>query len=252
MSGPGGTPLVIYHTSDVHDRRGFGRELARVVEPGALLVDCGDALRGSSTLYLRDEPVMREFGLAPYRAQAVGNREFHYLHRLMLARSRRMPIPWVCTNLIDLRARTPAFERTLIVDAGAYRVRLLGLLVPQYPVGSPWEKIFGWRFLAPDAALDGIMAEPGDFDATIVLSHLGLDADRALARRHEGVSVIAGGHSHDTLAAPEIVRGVPIVHAGAYAKHAGRLEVSLDARGAATVISYRLIPLQCVEVGTAR
>ena len=69
--------LIVYHTADVHGRRGFGPKLAAVVEPGALLVDCGDSLLGSSTVYRRVEPVVEDFAAAPYRAQAVGNREFH-------------------------------------------------------------------------------------------------------------------------------------------------------------------------------
>jgi len=60
--------LVVYHTGDVHDRRGFGSLLAAVVERGALLVDSGDALRGSSTVYRSSEPVMEEFAAAPYAA----------------------------------------------------------------------------------------------------------------------------------------------------------------------------------------
>jgi 2',3'-cyclic-nucleotide 2'-phosphodiesterase (5'-nucleotidase family) len=235
--------LVVYHTSDVHDRRGWGRKLAALIEPGALLVDCGDALRGSSTVYLRREPVMDEFALAPYGVQAVGNREFHYLHRCMLARSKAMGIPWVCSNLIDLRPRTPAFARERIVGVAGLRVRVLGLLVPQYRTGSGWEAIFGWRFLAPAAALGELLERPSEpADVTIVLSHLGLAADRAIARAFPSLGAIVGGHSHDTLHEPDVASGVPIVHAGAFARTAGRLELAVE-DGRARVASYRLLPL---------
>lgn len=239
----GARRLVVYHTSDVHDRRGFGSLLAGVVEPDSLLVDCGDALRGSSTVFHRAEGVMDEFARAPYRAQAVGNREFHYLHSRMSARSKASPVPWVCSNLIDLRARPAAFSRSLVLDVAGTRVRLLALLVPQYRTGSGWERVFGWRFLAPDVALDEMRAPAADrVDATLLLSHLGLAADRALASRHPEISAIVGGHSHDTLARPEVVDGVPIVHAGAYARFAGRLELSLDG-ARPSVVSYDLVPL---------
>lgn len=235
--------LVIYHTSDVHDRRGFGTLLGAVVEPGSLLVDCGDALRGSSTVYHRDEGVMEEFARAPYRAQAVGNREFHYLHSRMLARSRASQVPWVCSNLVDLRDRPPAFVRALVVEVAGLRVRLLALLAPQYRTGSGWERIFGWRFLATGVALDEMRADASDdVDATLLLSHLGLAADRAIAEKHPELTAVIGGHSHDMLAHPDVVGGVPIVHAGAYARWAGRLELSLDGPHA-SVVSYELIPL---------
>jgi len=238
--------LVVYHTSDVHDRRGFGARLASVVEAGSLLVDSGDALRGSSTVFHRHEPVAVEFAAAPYAAQAVGNREFHYLHAAMLARARAMRVPWVCSNLVDLRKRTPPFVRELYVDAGGLRVRILALLAPQYRTGSGWEHVFGWRFLAPDVALDELLEATSDrADATVLLSHLGLEADRDVARRHQRLSAIVGGHSHDVLVQPEIVDGVAIVHAGAFARYVGRLELAIDRDGAARprVVSYRLVPL---------
>jgi len=242
--------LVVYHTSDVHDKRGFGKRLAALVEPDALLVDCGDALAGSSTVYRRREPVMQEFDAAPYAALAVGNREFHYLHSCMLARSRAMRVSWVCSNLIDLRERPAPFARELIVIAGGLRVRLLALLAPQYRTGSGWERIFGWRFLAPEAALDELLADASaGVDATLLLSHLGLGADRAIASRYQGLSAIVGGHSHDTLERPEFVGSVPIVQSGPYARYAGRLELSLDGERP-SVVSYRLIPLLATEAAS--
>src|SRR4029077_1316835 len=131
-----------------------------IVEPGSLLVDSGDALRGSSTVYHAAEGGMDEFAQAPYKAQAVGNREFHYFHSKMLARSRASRVPWVCSNLVDLRARPSAFARSLVVEAGARRVPILSLVGPHHRAGSGWERIFGWRFLAPEEALRELNAAP--------------------------------------------------------------------------------------------
>ena len=53
--------MRIYHTSDLHDHRGIVEPLRalRARAPG-LLVDCGDALRGSQTVYFRSEPILSE------------------------------------------------------------------------------------------------------------------------------------------------------------------------------------------------
>lgn len=237
--------LTVWFTADVHDRRGFGERLRALVGPDDLLVDCGDSLRGSSTVYYPHEGVVEEFARAPYRAQAVGNREFHYSHRCFAARARAMPMPMLCTNVEDLRGRLPApFASELTVLVAGLRVRLLALLVPQYRTGSGWERVFGWRFLAPHAALARAFAAPpaGAADVTLLLSHLGLRADRLLAASFPQLGAILGGHSHDELQAPEIIGGVPIVHAGAFARKAGRLE--LDVGGPRPkVASYRLVPL---------
>lgn len=237
-----GQRLIVYHTADVHGRRGFGAKLAAIVESEALLVDCGDSLLGSSTVYRANEPVIAEFAAAPYRAQAVGNREFHYLHGCFAARARALPMPMICSNLLDLREREAPYRRSLVVEAGGARVRLLALLAPQYRTGSGWEALFGWRFLSVHAAMDEMLSRDRGNDVTLVLSHLGLEGDRALAQAYPQIGAIIGGHSHDTLATPEIVAGVPIVHAGAFARFAGRLELDLNA-ARPSVISFRLVPL---------
>ena len=237
--------LTVWFTADVHDRRGFGERLRELVAPDELLVDCGDSLRGSSTVYFAHEGVVDEFARAPYRAQAVGNREFHYSHRCFAARARAMPMPMLCTNLEDLRGRPSApFASELTVLVAGLRVRLLAVLVPQYRTGSGWERIFGWRFLAPRAALARAFSSQAEnvADVTLLLSHVGLRADRALAASFPQLGAILGGHSHDELATPEIVDGVPIVHAGAFARNAGRLELDVDG-SRSSVASYRLVPL---------
>lgn len=243
--------LVIYHTSDIHATPAFGARLASLVEPGSLLVDSGDALAGSSVFYRSKEPVLDELAKAPYAAMAVGNREFHYLHGAFAARARRLRIQLVCSNLIDLRGRAPVFARELLVETQGVTVRMLALLVPQYRTGSGWERVFGWRFLAPDVALSALLdLERAPSGPTIILSHLGLGADRALAERWPSIAAILGGHSHDALWQPQMVNGVPIAHPGAYAAHVGRLELEVDG-GASSFVSYRLMPLRSTEVDEA-
>ena len=113
----------------------------------------------------------------------------------------------------------------------------------QYPTGSPWERLFGWRFLDPLAVAERIAATTPPETTLIALSHLGLAADRRLAQRVPRLELILGGHSHDTLLAPEIVAGVPIVHAGPYGRYASRSELSKDAGGRARLADFALEPL---------
>jgi 5'-nucleotidase len=238
--------LRIYHTSDLHDRRGIVPRLRalREAEPG-LLFDCGDSLRGSQTVYRRNEPIVAEIDAAGYDAQGVGNREFHYLFALLAARARSMRHPLVCSNLIDLRGRPLPFVREICFEgpaSGAKRVRVFSLLVVQYPAGSPWERMFGWRFLDPyQVAREFAAAVPPD-EMLVVLSHLGLPADRLLARAVPRLDLILGGHSHDTLAAPEYVGGVPIVHAGPYGEYLSRSEFAFD-EPRARLTRFDLLPL---------
>jgi 2',3'-cyclic-nucleotide 2'-phosphodiesterase (5'-nucleotidase family) len=227
--------IRIYHTSDLHDHRGIAprlREL-RAQRPG-LLFDCGDSLRGSQTVYHRREPIVEEIDAAGYDAQAIGNREFHYLFALLRARASRMRHPLVCTNLVDTKHRPLPFVPSLILpasadDGGIVNVHVLGLLIMQYRVGSQWERVFGWRFLQPWDAIAPYAAAMPPGEPLVVLSHVGLSLDRQLARRLPRIDLVLGGHSHDTLSQPEEIGGVPIVHAGPYGRYVSRTELAYDA-----------------------
>lgn len=237
--------MRFYHTSDVHDRRGFAPRLnaLRAAAPGRYF-DCGDSLRGSQTVWHGREPVIEEIDRAGCDAQAIGNREFHYLFPLLRKRASWMRHPLVCTNLLDTKGRSLPFARSLTFDEDGVRVHVLGLLVMQYPVGHPLERIFGWRFLDPWDAVGAYAQELPAGDMLLVLSHVGLSLDRRLAERVPRIDLILGGHSHDTLFAPERVAGVPIVHAGPYARYCSRTELRYDAAARRFAIEdFALVPL---------
>jgi 2',3'-cyclic-nucleotide 2'-phosphodiesterase (5'-nucleotidase family) len=235
----------IYHTSDLHDRRGIVPPLRalREAQPG-LLFDCGDSLRGSQTVYRRDEPILAEIDAAGYDAQAIGNREFHYLFPLLRARAGRMRHPLVCTNLVDTKDRPLPFMRSLTIERDGVRIHVLGLLVMQYPAGSAWERVFGWRFLDPWDAVEPYARGVPDGDMLVVLSHVGLRLDRKLARLVPRIDLLLGGHSHDTLFEPEYAGDVPIVHAGPYGRYVSQSELEYSAaRARFELRGFRLVPL---------
>ena len=237
--------MRIYHTSDLHDHRGIVPRLRalRDERPG-LLFDCGDSLRGSQTVYHRKEPIIGEIDAAGYDAQAIGNREFHYIYSLLCARAAKMQHPLVCTNLIDTKNRELPFLRSMVMHANDTTIHLLGLLIMQYPAGSPYERIFGWRFLTPWDAVAPYAARMPEGDALIILSHVGLSLDRRLAEAVPRIDLILGGHSHDTLYGPEHVNGVPIVHAGPYGQYVSRTELVYDEpRKRFRIEEFSLVPL---------
>ncbi len=241
--------IRIYHTSDLHDRRGIAaplRELRR--ERPGLLFDCGDSLRGSQSVYHRNEPIVAEMDEAGYDAQAIGNREFHYLFSALRARASRMRHPLVCTNLQDTKGRPLPFVASLRFDVPSdgppVGVHVLGLLIMQYPTGSAWERLFGWRFLEPSSAVAPYASRIPEGDLLIVLSHIGLSLDRKLAAAVPRIDLILGGHSHDTLAAPEYAGPVPIVHAGPYGRFVSRTELEYAPSSRRYAIAdFALVPL---------
>lgn len=240
--------MRLYHTSDLHDRRHIAAPLQelRARAPG-LLVDCGDSLRGSQTVFRRREPIVAEIDAAGYDVQAMGNREFNYVFGAVRARARMMRHPLVCANLVDTKGRALPFAPDCLIERSdgdrTWRFRFFGLLVVQYPEGSPWERLFGWRFLDPYAVAERIAGETPAGTTLVALSHLGLAADRELARRVPRLELILGGHSHDTLHEPEYVADVPIVHAGPYGAYASRTELGRS-NGRARIMDFALEPLR--------
>lgn len=77
----------------------------------------------------------------------------------------------------------------------------------------------------------------------LLLSHLGIDFDRELAKQVNGISLIVGGHSHtqqgdfnslgiDSSPYGEIVNNTPILHAGKHAETIGIADIEFDHTGA--------------------
>ena len=237
--------MRIYHTSDLHDHRGIVPRLKalRAQRPG-LLFDCGDSLRGSQSVYHRNEPIINEIDAAGYDAQSIGNREFHYLFGLLRARARKMHHPLICTNLRDTKGRALPFVPSLTLEQDGTRVHVVGALIMQYPVGSPLEHLFGWRFLDPWDAIEPYARAMPEGEMLVVLSHVGLRLDRELATRIPRIDLLLGGHSHDTLMKPEFIGGVPIVHAGPYGAYVSATDIAIDpAGGRAQIEHFELLSL---------
>lgn len=85
-------------------------------------------------------------------------------------------------------------------------------------------------------------------DVVICLSHSGIrdedtkwTEDEILAERVKGIDIIISGHSHTYLEKPRIVKGVIIVQAGEFGRHAGVLDVVFDDR--VTVERFRIIEI---------
>ncbi|BCJ36868.1 bifunctional metallophosphatase/5'-nucleotidase [Actinocatenispora thailandica] len=81
-------------------------------------------------------------------------------------------------------------------------------------------------------------------DVVVVLSHAGIDNDRALAQKLIGrVDLIVGGHSHTLLPDGEH-RGnaIPIVQAGNFAEHLGRVRLSVQ-EGTVSVVRTTVEPV---------
>jgi len=79
-------------------------------------------------------------------------------------------------------------------------------------------------------------------DLLIALTHMGLEADRALAETLPELDLIIGGHSHSRLQEPISVGPVLIAQAGSRLQNIGRLRLEVE-RGKIVSHDYELLPL---------
>ena len=194
----------------------------RCQNPG-LLFDSGDSLLGSNTVFRFHEPIAELMNEADYTAQAMGNREFNYLRRVMAMREKSRKFPLLCCNLTDLRCGSRYWQEVLEIPAGrcdnSVPLIITGATPVQYPAGHFWEKVFGFRFIDPLKAVPEAISKAVSQGArVIVLSHLGLDMDKKLAEVLPEGSLIIGGHSHTVLEEPLFCCGCPIVQAGSHGR----------------------------------
>lgn len=217
------------------------REAARAEGRPALLLEAGDAFLGSLFFThhegLAEAAVQRGWGVQGF---ALGNHEFDRGPEVLSRYIAAVNFPVLCANL-DATAEPALAGRVLPTVAfrnGAARLVVVGLVTTDTPaISSPGPRL---RFTDPAEATErAVWAARREGPATIVvLSHLGLGADRRLAAQVPGIDVILGGHSHSLIAPPVVLEGpdrpVLIVQSGAFGRWLGRLDLDLGAEGRVT------------------
>jgi 2',3'-cyclic-nucleotide 2'-phosphodiesterase (5'-nucleotidase family) len=197
-----------------------------------ILLDAGDVFQGtyvSNSTY--GKVVMAAMNVAGYDAWTLGNHEFDWGQEALNELIAEADFPALAANLVDTKTGglPDNIKPYTIVPAGGVRVGVIGLTYPDTPTINRPENVEGLEFRgAVESVQDHITEVQDQSDVVILLSHLGYDADRALAQAVDGIDVIVGGHTHLFLERPAQVNGALIVQAGAKGAVLGRLEVTVD------------------------
>ena len=119
-------------------------------------------------------------------------------------------------------------EPFVIKKVAGVDVGILGLAYPNTPLTTAHKNVAELHFEQDTAAVVHkwlpVMRSRGA-QVVVVLSHLGLGADRTLAQSVEGIDVIVGGHSHNRMHNALSVGQTLIVQAGAHGSDVGRLNL---------------------------
>ena len=165
-------------------------------------------------------------------AVVVGNHEYDFGPDIVKLLCGAAKFPVLGANIVvagSEPARTVDYvEPFHVVDAHGVRVAIVGLITEQTKGVStgPWGAV---DFEAESAALQRVLpAARAVSDVVVLLTHCGLETDRALAREFPEVALILGGHSHTGLGKPFKEGGTWIVQTHGKGSGIYRVEARAD------------------------
>ncbi len=223
------------------------------VERGAekvLLLDGGDTLQGSFTALRSKGADMAsvieklgveattghwEFTLGADRiVELFGNRE----------RSGSCKVPFLAGNIVENDFEEPVFHAMRNFEKGGVKIAVIGQAFPYTPIANPSWMFPKWSMgiREEEVRKNAAAARAGGAEIVVLLSHNGLEVDRKLAARVEGIDVILAAHTHDALPEPIRVGSTLIIASGSHTKFLSRLDLEVS-NGRVVDYAYALIPV---------
>jgi sulfur-oxidizing protein SoxB len=250
------------HLDFEHATRQFGKvggfaHLATLVKrvrsqrPGALLLDGGDNWQGSATsLWTKAQDMVDASRLLGVDVM-TGHWEFTYgagRVKEVIARDFAEKIEFIAQNVRTADFGDPVFKAYVMREVNGVPIAIIGQAFPYTPIANPRHFVPEWTFGIQEENLQKVVDEATRKGAQVVvlLSHNGMDVDLKLASRVTGIDVILGGHTHDAVPAPVLVKNLGgttlVTNAGSNGKFLA--VVDLDVRGGKVKgYQYRLLPV---------
>lgn len=223
----------------------------RAMHPDALLLHGGDILQGD--LFFNayfGVPELQWMAAMGFDAMAVGNHEFdpgpEMLAGILAQGFAEGSVPLLSANAGNLGSLAPFVRASILKSSGGVPVGIFGLTVPDDPMCQNAPVTLDPNVAAVAAAEVATLRAAGA-EVVVLLSHLGLSSDTAVAEAVDGIDVIVGAHDHYELDEPEEVRSpsgktVLIVQAGPHFTNLGRLQLEVRG-GQVRLASYDLLPV---------
>ena len=219
--------------------------------PGALLLDGGDTWQGSATaLWTQGQDMVDACKLLGVNVM-TGHWDFTYGEdriKKIVDGDFAGKVDFVAQNVKTSDFGDAVFKPYVIKEINGVQVAIIGQAFPYTPIANPAWLTPNWTFGIRENEMQETVneARAKGAQAVVLLSHNGMDVDLKMASRVTGIDAILGGHTHDGVPVPVIVKnpgGQTIVtNAGSNGKFLGVLD--LDVKGKAVVgFNYRLLPV---------
>lgn len=230
-----------------------------------LLIDGGDTWQGSGTAFwTRGKDMVGATNLLGVDVM-TGHWEFTYLDKEVISNVKDFKGDFVCQNVFVKdessfdyefgefegfdENTSRAFKPYTIKDMGGVRVAVIGQAFPYTPIANPGRFIPHWTFGIRDGDMQSIVdtvRETEKPDAVIVISHNGMDVDLKMASVVSGIDAIFGGHTHDGVPSPTVVKNkggqTLVTNAGSNGKFLGFMQMDVR-NGKVQDFRYRLLPV---------
>ena len=226
-----------------------------------LLLDGGDTWQGSGTaLWTRGKDMVGATNLLGVDVM-TGHWEFTYHDKEVLDNIKDFKGEFVAQN-IKVKEEAlfdgfpaynedtgMAFKPYTLRNVNGVKVAVVGQAFPYTPIANPARFIPNWTFGIRDQQMQKIVDQARNQDKAelvVVISHNGMDVDLKMASVVSGIDVIFGGHTHDGVPYPSVVKNkggkTLVTNAGSNGKFLGVMD--LDVRnGKLRDFRYRLVPI---------
>ena len=219
--------------------------------PNALLLDGGDTWQGSATsLWTNGQDMVDACKL-----MGVQMMTSHWEHTFGAKRVQEIVekdlkgnMEFLAQNIKTTDFEDMVFKPYAMRDMNGVQVAVIGQAFPYTPIANPRYMVPDWTFGIQDEHMQKMVDEARGKGAqvVVVLSHNGMDVDIKMAGRVRGIDAILGGHTHDGMPAPFVVKNASgqtlVTNAGSNSKFLGVLDFDVRA-GRVQGFQYKLLPI---------
>ena len=222
----------------------------KALRPLALLLDGGDTWQGSATALWTKGADM----IGAQKLLGVDLMTAHWEFTYGAARVKQAvekdlaPMEFLAQNVKTTDFEDPVFKPYSLRAVNGVQVAIIGQAFPYTPIANPRHFVPEWAFGIQEPRLQEMVNEVRGkgAQAVVLLSHNGMDVDAKLASRVRGIDAILGGHTHDGVPAPLVVKNgggqTLVANSGSNGKFLSVLDLQVGAGGVAGY-RYRLLPV---------
>lgn len=223
----------------------------RASRPGSFLLDGGDTWQGSAiSLWTKGQDMVDATKILGVDMMC-GHWEFTYgADRVMeiVEKDLKGKIEFLAQNIKTSDFGDPVFKPYVIREQNGVPVAVIGQAFPYTPIANPRYFTPDWNFGIQDENMQKMVDEARSKGAqvVVVISHNGMDVDLKMASRVRGIDAILGGHTHDGVIQPVVVKNAGgrtlVTNAGSNTKFLGVLDFDVK-NGKVADFRYKLLPV---------